>query len=311
MRSADPESFETHRPLLFGIAYRMLGSAADAEDIVQESFVRYARAVADGTRIDSLKAYLAAITTRLALDHAKSARVRREEYVGLWLPEPLLTDRGFVDAPEVDPESDSLSTAFLLLLERLTPAERAVFVLHDVFGYPFDHVSSMVGKTPANTRKIATRARAAVGSGRRLSAATREAQQQLATRFFAAMRTGDVEGLVEFLSDRVVVQGDGGGKAPQWANPIEGPDRVSRLLAGLGRQIRDGGGTIEIREINGGPGAIVRDPDGRVVSTFSLEITDGRIQVLRSVINPDKLGRIGEVADVRELLRRRNARPDN
>jgi RNA polymerase sigma-70 factor (ECF subfamily) len=302
--SASAKEFAALRPLLFGIAYRMLGSVADAEDIVQESYLRYAKAVESGTQIDSLKAYLAAITTRLCIDHLKSARVRREEYVGLWIPEPLLTDQGFVDAPDAPEEADSLSMAFLLLLERLNPIERAVFLLHDIFGYPHDEVGRMVGKTEANSRKIASRARQAVHSERKATP-TREQQQQLATRFFAAMRGGDIEGLLGLLAQNAVVYGDGGGKVPQWMKPIEGAGNVSRLLANLGREIIAAAGQLDAREINGAPGAIVRDREGKVVSTFVLELVDGRVEAFRSVINPEKLGHLGPVADVRALLRER------
>lgn len=309
---AGAAEFEALRPLLFGIAYRMLASVADAEDVVQDAYLRYARALDAGTRIDSLKAWLAAVTTRLAIDHLRSARVRREEYVGLWLPEPLATDGSFIDAPGVEGESDSLSTAFLLLLERLNPVERAVFLLHDVFGYPHDEVSAMVGKTESNTRKIASRARRAVQSGRKVCTATRGERQQLASRFFAAMTNGDVGGLAGFLSEGSVLCGDGGGKAPQWANPIEGVANISRVLAGLGRQVAERGGRIEQRQINGEPGAIVRSSAGEIISVFALEFDGERVAALRSVINPDKLRHLGRVADVRALLRgsRGNSTPD-
>ena len=309
MAFAPPESaaaaaeFETLRPLLFGIAYRMLASVADAEDVVQDAYLRFARALEEGTRIDSLKAWLAAVTTRLSIDLLRSARVRREEYVGLWLPEPLATDGDFVDAPGIESESDSLSTAFLLLLERLNPVERAVFLLHDVFGYPHDEVSAMVGKTASNTRKIASRARRAVQSGRKVSSATRGERQQLASRFFAAMTNGDIGGLAGYLSESSVLCGDGGGKAPQWTNPIEGVADISRVLAGLGKQVAERGGRLEQREINGEPGAIVRSSAGDIISVFAVEVADGRVAALRSVINPDKLRHLGPVADVRALLR--------
>ena len=296
-------SFESLRPLLFGIAYRMLASASDAEDVVQEAYLRFARALDEGTRIDSPKAWLAAVATRLSIDHLRSARVRREEYVGLWLPEPLLTDAGFVDAPGVDEESDSLSTAFLVLLERLNPVERAVFLLHDVFGYQHDEVSAMVGKTPSNTRKIAGRARRAVQSGRRVSTATKDQRRELAGRFFGAMRDGDIAGLASFLSENAVLCGDGGGKAPQWTRPIEGAGDISRVLAGLGRQLSERGGHLDPHQVNGEPGAIVRASNGEIVSVFALEIIDGCVVALRSVVNPDKLRHLGPVADVRQLLR--------
>lgn len=305
-------AFEQHRSLLFGIAYRMLGAVSDAEDIVQETYVRHAKALEDGVRIESPRAYLAAITTRLALDHLKSARVRREEYVGLWLPEPLPTDAGFADPPDIDASSESLTTAFLVVLEKLKPSERAVFLLHDVFGFPHEQIAEIVGKSAANTRKIASRARDAIHSERKVGRATLRASEQIATRFFAAMRAGDIGALSAILSDDVIVFGDGGGNAPQWTKPISGVANVSRLLAGLGRQIGAAGGMIEVREINRGPGAIARAPDGSVVSTFSLEVIDDRVVAFRSVINPEKLGHLGAVADVRALMRaaRGNSAPE-
>ena len=299
----DTESFETLRPLLFGIAYRMLGSAADADDLVQETWLRYVRALGDGARIESLKAYLAATISRLAIDHLRSATVRREEYVGLWLPEPLLTDGPFVDASGVTDDGESLSMAFLLLLERLNPVERAVFLLHDIFGYPLKEVAKMIEKTEPNTRKIATRARAAIRADRRTPRTNQRGHRELAARFFDAVQRGDVDGLAGMLAKDATVYGDGGGKAPQWTAPIVGARRVGQLLAGIGRKVVAGGGRLEVREINGAPGAIVRDDRDQVVSTFVLEIEDGEVVALRSVINPDKLQRIGPVADVRALLR--------
>jgi RNA polymerase sigma-70 factor (ECF subfamily) len=285
------ESFESLRPLLFGIAYRMLGSVADAEDVVQESYLRLDGAIRRGARIDSTRAYLAATVTRLAIDHLRSARVRREEYVGLWLPEPLLTDDGFRDGPLADPESDSLSMAFLLLLERLTAVERAVFLLHDVFGFTHDQVSDMVGKTATNTRKIASRARRAIQGERKLSNATFEQHRDLAERFFDALRAGSIEGLAALLVDGAVLNGDGGGKAPQWGT-IEGVSRVSRVLGGLGRLMEKREARIELRQINRQPGALMRANDGRLISAFTLEISEGRVTAVRSVVNPDKLKHI-------------------
>lgn len=304
-RVHDGASFETLRPLLFGIAYRMLGGASDAEDIVQDAYLRYRKATDDGTRIASLKSYLCAVVTRLSIDRLRSARVRRERYVGLWLPEPLLTEGGFVSHPHDDsPESESLSMAFLLLLERLTPVERAVFLLHDVFGYPHGRIAEMVEKTETNTRRIASRARRSIHQGRpRYEGSTAE-RDRLAARFFAAVTDGDVDGLVRMLSDEVVVHGDGGGNAPQWAGPIEGPSRVSRLLAGLGRKLVEAGLHLEHREVNSQPGALVMDAHGRLISVFVLEIAHGAVHVVRSVINPEKLGHIAPVADVWALVRR-------
>jgi RNA polymerase sigma-70 factor (ECF subfamily) len=295
---------EALRPLLFSIAYRMLGTVSDAEDIVQEAFVRYQRALGEGTRIDSTRAYLSTVTTRLAIDHLRSARVRRESYVGQWLPEPLLTDDAEDPAGHAE-QADSLSMAFLLVLERLNPVERAVFLLHDVFGYGYDEVATIVGKSEANSRQLATRARRHLDESRRRFDASRQEQQELAERFFAAVGDGDVDQLVDMLAADVVVYGDGGGKAPQWMVPIAGVDKVSRLFAALGGQMRELGIRTQLREINGQPGALVLDPDGRITNVFVLDVADGVVQTIRSVINPDKLHHLGPVADVRALMRRR------
>ena len=296
------EPAETLRPLLFSIAYRMLGSASDAEDVVQEAFVRYQRALADGTRVDSNRAYLSAVVTRLAIDQLRSARVRRETYIGEWLPEPLLTDDDDDPAAHAE-QADSLSMAFLLVLERLTPVERAVFLLHDVFGYGYGEVAAIVGKSEANARQLAARARRHLESRKRRFEASRQEQQELAERFFAAVADGDVDRLVQMLAADVVVQGDGGGKAPQWMRPIVGVEKVSRLLAAVGRAMSERGITMRLREINGQPGALVLDPDGRIVNVYVLDVADGAVQAVRSVINPDKLRHLGPVADVRAMAR--------
>ncbi len=304
-RTNDATTFEQLRPTLFGLAYRMLGEAGDAEDIVQDTYVRYARACEEGVKIDSLRAYLTAVVTRLAIDHLRSARVRREQYSGLWLPEPLLTDGSFVDVPHTSgAESDSLSMAFLLLLERLNPVERAVFLLHDVFDYTHTEVAGIIGKTEANCRRIGSRARKAMQSHRKRFVGTPGELERLASRFFAAVSVGDVDSLIGMLASDVVVYGDGGGNAPQWSKPIVGTSNVSRLLAGLGKRLADLSGTMEVREVNGDPGAVVRDRDGQVISVFMLELSDaGVVQTFRSVINPEKLGHLGQVADVRSLAR--------
>jgi RNA polymerase sigma-70 factor, ECF subfamily len=293
------------RPLMFSIAYRMLSSVGDAEDVVQEAFLRYERAQAGGEKIESPKAYLSAVVTRLAIDHLRSARVRRERYVGQWLPEPLLTDDGAGDPAAHAEQADSLSMAFLLLLERLSPVERAVFLLHDVFGYGYDEIAPIVGKSEANCRQLATRARRHVESEKPRFEASRRERDELAARFFAAASDGDLDGLVELLAADVVVYGDGGGKAPQWGRPIVGADRVGRLFANLGRQMVELGISIRPEQVNGQPGAVVLDPEGRVVNVLSLEIVDGAVQTVRSVINPDKLHHLGPVADAWALLRSR------
>ena len=296
------EVYESLRSLMFSIAYRMTASVSDAEDLVQEAFLRYERAQADGVEIEAPKAYLSAVVTRLAIDQLRSARVRRETYVGQWLPEPLLTN-GDDDPATHAEQADSISMAFLLLLERLNPVERAVFLLHDVFGYGFEEIAKIVGKTEANCRQLALRARKHVQSDRPRFDTSQRERDELAARFFAAVQDGKVESLVEMLAAEVVVYGDGGGKAPQWMVPIVGVNRVARLFATLGRQMREAGVRIELRRVNQQPGAVVLDPKGRLINVYVLDIADGVVQAIRSVINPDKLQHLGPVADVRALVR--------
>jgi RNA polymerase sigma-70 factor (ECF subfamily) len=297
---------EALRPTLLALAYRMLGSVGEAEDVVQEAYLRHRRALARGEEIESPRAYLSAVVTRLSIDQLRSARARREVYVGEWLPEPVLTDAG----PDVDPaehaeRADSLSLAFLVLLEQLNPVERAVFLLHDVFGYGYDEIARTIGKSEDNCRQLATRARRHVDEHRPRFEASRQERERLAERFFAAVSGGDVDGLVEMLAADVVVYGDGGGKSPSWPQPIVGRDRVAKLLAGVGRQVADYDLVLSLREVNGHPGAVVTDASGGIVSVFSLDVADGVVQTVRSVINPDKLRHLGRVADVRGLLRER------
>ena len=305
--SAERETFESVRPLLFSIAYRMLASVSDAEDVLQEAYLRYRRAIDEGVAIVSLKAYLTTVVTRLALDHAKSAQQRREEYVGIWLPTPLLTDEGGDDPSARAELADSLSMAFLLVLERLDPVERAVFLLHDVFGYGHDEIATIVEVSPVNSRQIASRARRRVHAERPRFDSSPEERDRLAQQFLAAVTEGDVDGLVRLLADDAVVYGDGGGKAPQWKGPIAGAEQVARLWAGLGRRMREVGVRMELRRINGQPGALVRDRDGRVASAFTLDIHGGVVHAIRSVINPDKLRHLGPLADVRALAARARA----
>jgi RNA polymerase sigma-70 factor, ECF subfamily len=294
--------YQRLRPLMFSIAYRMLGSVSEAEDIVQEAFLRYHRA--ESGQVESPKAFLSAVTTRLCIDHLRSARVRREAYPGQWLPEPLLTD----DPSRADPgslaeQADSLSMAFLLLLERLSPVERAVFLLHDVFGYRYDEVARIVGKGEDNCRQLALRARRHVGEGKPRFEVSRRKREELAARFFEAVGHGDMEGLVTMLAEDAVVYGDSGGIRPSWPRPIAGRDHIVRLLAGLAQQIRQVGAVIRPAEINGQPGALVLDPDGHLVNVFALDIADGRVQTIRSVINPGKLRHLGPLADLDGLRR--------
>ncbi|WTW98638.1 RNA polymerase sigma-70 factor [Streptomycetaceae bacterium NBC_01309] len=293
------EEFEDLRPLLFSIAYRILGSVTEAEDAVQETWLRWE---GSGTRPASPKAFLSAVVTRVSIDVLRSARVRREEYVGTWFPEPLLSD------PYQDPErsaelADSVSMAALLLLERLSPLERAVFVLREVFGFGFPEVASAVGRSEAACRQLAVRARRHMDEGRPRFEADRQERQELADRFFDAFREGDVDALRELLAADVQLVGDSGGKAPLVGPHMFGHDKVARLLAAASPQFSAVGVLLETREINGQPGALLRDREGRIAATWVLEILDGQIQAIRSVVNPDKLGHMGPVADAWELKR--------
>jgi RNA polymerase sigma-70 factor (ECF subfamily) len=285
------------RPLLFSIAYRMLSSVADAEDVVQESFLRYHAADAE---VESPRAYLTAVTTRLCIDHLRSARVRRETYVGEWLPEPVLTEE--VDPAQNVADADSLSMSFLLVLERLSPVERAVFLLHDVFGYDYREVARVVERSPDNCRQIGVRARRHVTKHAPRFQADRSERDELARRFLAAFTEGDLDGLVALLAADVVVHGDGGGHEPSWPNAIAGRDKVARLLASLGADIRRMGLVVRPTIVNGQPGATVHMPDGGLINVLAVDIADGAVQTVRSVINPDKLQHLGPVADRDALL---------
>jgi RNA polymerase sigma-70 factor (ECF subfamily) len=294
--------FEELRPLLFSIAYRMLGSVSEAEDIVQEAYLRWHHVSGEGSEIESPKAYLSAVVTRLSIDHLRSARVRRERYVGQWLPEPLLTDI-VPDAGEHAVLAESLSMAFLVLLESLSPVERAVFLLHDIFGYEYDEIARIVGKSEQNCRQLAVRARRRVEERRPRFEVPERKQEELARTFFAAMEQGDTTGLIHLLADDVVVYGDGGGKAPSWPHPIEGRGRVSHLLAGIGSQMHQFGLSIKLTALNGQPGALFLNREGRITNVMVLDIAGDAVRAVRSVINPEKLSHLGPVADVRGLLR--------
>jgi RNA polymerase sigma-70 factor, ECF subfamily len=287
------ELYEELRPLMFSIAYRMVGSASDAEDIVQEAFLRFHRESRKGTEIDSEKAFLSAVTTRLAIDHLRSARVRRERYVGTWLPEPVLTDPES-DAAQHAETADSLSMAFLVLLESLTPVERAVFLLREVFDYGYDEIASVVGKGEENCRQIAVRARRQIEAKRPRFEVSRKRREELAQKFFDAARDGDSTGLLELLSADVVVYADGGGKGPAFPRPVHGRDRAARVLLGA----RAGGerlGVIGLRTatINGQPGALFLDGAGRVVGVITVDIADDQVQSVRAITNPEKLRHLG------------------
>jgi RNA polymerase sigma-70 factor, ECF subfamily len=287
------EEFEELRPLLFSIAYRILGSVSEAEDAVQECWLRYQATPAQPR---SAKAFLSAAVTRISIDVLRSARVRREKYVGPWFPEPLLTD------PYEDPErsaelADSVSMAALLLLERLSPLERAVFVLREVFGFGFPEIASAVGRPETACRQLAVRARRHMDAGRPRFEADRGERAELAARFFRALREGDIESLRELLAADVQLVGDGGGKAPQFARAVAGADRVARVLASSFPWLVRVDVTVEPHEVNSQPGAILRDRDGKVLVTMALEVLGGQVQAIRTVLNPDKLGHLGPVAD--------------
>jgi RNA polymerase sigma-70 factor (ECF subfamily) len=299
------QEFEQLRPLLFSIAYRILGSVGEAEDAVQETWLRYDTST---TQPVSAKAFLSATVTRIAIDVLRSARVRREQYVGPWLPEPLLDDP-YQDPARAAELADSVSMAALLLLERLSPLERSVFVLREVFAFGFDEIASAVGRNEAACRQLLVRARRHMEAGRPRFEADRQERQELAERFFEALSQGDVDGLRRLLSADVQLVGDGGGKAPQLARALVGAEQVARLLATVYPLMTRIDITFDPHDINGQPGAVFRDRDGKVLHTLTLDILDGRIQTIRSVINPDKLSHLGPVADAwsidREVKRTR------
>jgi RNA polymerase sigma-70 factor (ECF subfamily) len=290
------------RPAAFAIAYRMLGSVSEAEDVVQEALLRVHQALEGGEQIASPRAFVATVTTRLAINELRSARARRERYVGEWLPEPIITDG--VDDPARHAETaDSLSLAMLVLLESLSPEQRAVLLLHDVFDYGYPEIAAIVGKSEDNVRQIATRARRHVEQGRPRFRTTREQRDELARRFLAAAEQGDLAGLEALLSHDVELTGDGGGKVPALARSLHGRNRVARTLISWVRLAgRVPGVSFRPVEVNGGPGALVLDPEERLVGVWALDIAGGQITSVSSIVNPDKLAHLGPVADFKSLL---------
>ena len=292
------------RPGAFAIAYRMLGSVSEAEDVVQEALLRVHQALDAGERIASPRAFVATVTTRLAINELRSARARRERYVGEWLPEPIITD-GEDDPARHAETADSLSLAMLVLLESLSPEQRAVLLLHDVFGYGYPGIAAIVGKSEDNVRQLATRARRHVKQRRPRFRATREQRDELARRFFAAVEHGDLAGLEALLAHDVELTGDGGGKVPALARTLRGRNRVARTLINGIRQAtaRLPGISLRLVEVNGGPGALILDGQQRLIGVWALDIAGGQITSISSIVNPDKLTHLGPVADLRSLLR--------
>lgn len=323
---------EELRGRAFAIGYRMLGSVADAEDVAQESLIRYHAAVERDEVIDAPPAYVATVATRLAIDELRSARARRETYHGEWLPEPLPTSTegttamgkgdtsgsgpgaaesvaaatGFPDPAAHAELADSLSLAFLVLLEKLTPEQRAALLLHDVFGYSHEEVADVIGGSEARSRQLASRARRLVGESRPTVTGAAERQQELANRFFEAVETGDLGGLESMLAEDVVLRGDGGGKVPALARPLRGRSRTAKALSAWSRfRNRMPATSIEPMEFNGQPGAIFKLADGHVLGALTVETDGERITAINSVVNPDKLGHLGDtVPNYGELIKR-------
>ena len=291
------------RPLIFSIAYRMLGSVAEAEDVAQEAFLRFHRAQEEGVAIEAPKAWLAAVATRLAIDHLRSARVRREAYVGPWLPEPVVEEKEPAMARHVE-MAESLSMAFLVILEALSPVERAVFLLREVFDYGYDEIAAVVGKSEDNCRQIFARARHHIDAGKPRYEASAEKRDALAQRFFAACESGDLAGLVQLLAAEATFFGDGGGKAAATLHPVRGRDPVARLFQGFYTKGRQVGFQVRRVLVNGQEGALFVDAEGRLISVLALEIADGVVQKIRAVVNPDKLHHLGPLSDLTRLPRR-------
>jgi len=295
---------EQLRPGAFAVAYRMLGSVGEAEDVVQEALLRLHAALERGERIESPRAYVATVATRLAIDELRSARARRETYVGEWLPEPLVSEPAEDPAHQVE-MAESLSVAFLVLLESLTPEERAVLVLHDVFDYGYGEVAAVIGKSEDNSRQLAVRARRHVEERRPRFEGSPQRREELGNSFFAAAERGDLEALEALLSRDVVLRGDGGGKVPALARSLQGANRVARVLVNWGRQGAGSGGGLRRVDVNGQPGAVLFDEGGATIAVISLDLGGEAIVGVNSVVNPEKLGHIGPVGDMVALLRRR------
>jgi RNA polymerase sigma-70 factor (ECF subfamily) len=290
------------RPRAFAIAYQMLGSVSEAEDVVQEAFLRLHQTLQRDEPIASPRAYIATLVTRLAIDQLRSARVRRERYVGEWLPEPLVTEASPAERAET---ADSLSLAFLVLLESLSPQQRAAFLLREVFEYPYAEVAEIIGTDVDSTRHLVARARTHVRERRPRYYASRRQRQELAQRFFAAAEQGDLRALEALLAQDVALHADGGGKVPALARPINGRERVARTLSAGMAALARYGVRIHVTEVNGQPGAVAIDAQDRLVGVMGLDIADGQIQTIHSISNPDKLRHLDRHGDLAALLRTR------
>ncbi|MDP9239064.1 MAG: RNA polymerase sigma-70 factor [Actinomycetota bacterium] len=276
---ADSEAFVELRPLLFAVAYRMLGSATEAEDVLQEAYLRWA----DVAEASSPRAYLTTVVVRLCVDHLRSARVRRESYVGTWLPEPVLLD------PEPDAVAvlaDSVSLAFLVLLEELTPVERGAFLLREVFGYEYGEIAAMLDRTEPSCRQLVSRAKRHVAERRTRFDADREQSRELTRQFLAACATGDLDGLMSLLARDVVVYTDGGGKAQAALRPVHGADKAGRLLIGISKKAV--GFTVREVVLNGQPG-VVLVVDSVVTTALVIDVVGSQVSAVRIIANPDKL----------------------
>jgi RNA polymerase sigma-70 factor (ECF subfamily) len=292
--------FSELRPRAFSIAYQMLGSVSEAEDVVQEAFLRMHETLRRDEPITSPRAYVATLVTRLAIDQLRSARVRRERYVGEWLPEPVVTDPSPAEHAET---ADSLSLAFLVLLESLSPRQRAALLLREVFDYPYPEVAEILGTDVDNARHLVARARTQVHDRRPRYHASRQQRRELAERFFAAAQGGDLRALEEMLTEDVALHADGGGKVQAVTRPVNGRDRVARLLArGLALLPRYGV-RLEVTEVNGQPGALAFDAQDQLVGVVGLDVAEGRVQGVHAVVNPDKLRHFDRVGDFGELTR--------
>jgi RNA polymerase sigma-70 factor (TIGR02957 family) len=294
---------EELRPYAFAIAYRMLGSVSEAEDVVQEALLRVHQALDAGEQIASPRAYVATVTARLAINELRSARARRERYVGEWLPEPIITD-GEDDPARHAETADSLSLAMLVLLERLSPEQRAVLLLHDVFDYDHAQIAQIIGKSQDNVRKLATRARSHIEQRRPRFQTTREHRDELTRRVFAATEQGDLAGLEALLAHDVELTADGGGKVPALARSLRGRTRVARALINYWARRFARVPAVSSRpvEVNGGPGALYLDAQKRLIAVVALEIAGGQIRSISAIVNPDKLAHLGPVADFRSLF---------